>query len=201
VIRPLFTLLSAVSLLLCVAAVVLLVRSYRDDGSGRATRRADFWEWGSRTTVTYSVQSVGGRLRFVIVRPVPPLPLPISDEGRPLVCSLEPGRSIRVVQELVEPGPPMHGWERLGVWWFGDSPDDDADVRQSFPSLSSVLIVVVPHRLIVLVTAVLCSAAILATWRLVRHHRRASIGLCPVCGYDLRESPDRCPECGMVAAL
>jgi hypothetical protein len=45
-------------------------------------------------------------------------------------------------------------------------------------------------------TAAVGAAALLLFVRAERGRRRILRGGCPVCGYDLRATPDRCPECG-----
>jgi hypothetical protein len=64
-------------------------------------------------------------------------------------------------------------------------------------SSSRRLLIAVPYWAIALSTAVLPTVCARRLWRR-RIHRGA--GLCPVCGYDLRASPKRCPECGRVIA-
>jgi hypothetical protein len=39
----------------------------------------------------------------------------------------------------------------------------------------------------------------LALNRIRKSRRFRKLGLCPACGYDLRATTDRCPECGAIA--
>ena len=70
--------------------------------------------------------------------------------------------------------PPVRGW----YWGF--------------------LIISVPWWAVVLVTAAGPAAWATSFLRRRRRRLRELARLCPSCGYDLRASPGRCPECGMV---
>jgi hypothetical protein len=54
-----------------------------------------------------------------------------------------------------------------------------------------------PLWLIAAILAILPAVQLLVRWR---SSRRENSGLCPSCGYDLRASKDRCPECGTIMA-
>ena len=63
--------------------------------------------------------------------------------------------------------------------------------------LNGGLFVNVPYWSLMLLTALPALMVIRSELR----RRRFRAGGCPVCGYDLRASPDRCPECGAEAAI
>ena len=69
---------------------------------------------------------------------------------------------------------------------------------RSLPDASRYVAVVLPYWLITLPTSV---PLLLIAWRHWhdRGARRIAMGRCAACGYDLRESPGRCPECGAVS--
>jgi hypothetical protein len=58
------------------------------------------------------------------------------------------------------------------------------------------VIVVVPTWVVVLATGLLPGVVVLRERRRRRIDWRRANGRCVRCGYDLRESPQKCPECG-----
>ena len=77
-------------------------------------------------------------------------------------------------------GDPRVAWMDTGVYQFG--------------------VLVIGHRLHVRLSALLVAFALYPTLAFIRgplrRCRRRSRGLCLACGYDLRASPETCPECG-----
>jgi hypothetical protein len=67
----------------------------------------------------------------------------------------------------------------FGVFWAG--PDEVA--------------MVLPHWFL---AALFASPTLVVMAKWTRRHRRQSKGLCVACGYDLRASSGRCPECGHI---
>ena len=61
--------------------------------------------------------------------------------------------------------------------------------------------VAVPHWLLVLATSVLPGVFLLRLRRRALARRLSAAGLCRRCGYDLRASPHRCPECGSAVSV
>jgi hypothetical protein len=84
--------------------------------------------------------------------------------------------------------PPATLLERLGFW--------SIDIHTSAgPGFRTII----PYwPLIFLFAAIPANVLVRRTRRWIAGRRR--IGLCKKCGYDLRASKDRCPECGMVVA-
>ena len=179
--RRLLNLLTALSLVLCVAVCALWVRSH------------NVCDWvGRRRIIT------AGESRAVAVREV------WAVEGQ-LLLSTVTSWGWENVGFRAETNP-WTGWkwdrDRLGPDTYWLRPDRRYFNRLGFGYFSEQVTSAEPYRLHVLALphwlAAVLLAVLPAAWagHLLLRRRRRPAGLCPSCGYDLRATPGQCPECG-----
>ena len=163
------TLLSAA---LCVAAVVLWVRSYRAEHS---------FAWGEWPGPQGGVLVNRGALWFFEFCPSD-IPMTLAPAGYTISPTTRTpegygGAHRRVAGCRVIDGR-IPGGGLPGITWH---------------------IVIVPCWLPCLLAGVLPALrGVPAGRRWKQRRRRRRLGRCPRCGYDLRATPGRCPECGAV---
>jgi hypothetical protein len=199
--RFLFTFASAVSLVLCLAAAVFRVRS----GSG-----ADALEVRTRGGNLWQFFSYRGGLGVLHVGRWPEAPglrsvgysYPDGPEDRSLALFVWGGMGGARTHSESVPGLTLeHGGVCVMLGRSGSvlrmppSPGLVTPQRLSPPLPFWTL--ALPHWVGVMMFAVLPAWAMSRAVRSrVVQRRRARRSLCAHCGYDLRASPDRCPECG-----
>jgi hypothetical protein len=187
-IRRLFTFASALSLLLCMATVVLWVRSYwvhdsieylHDLPGSTYWVRQIYDGYASRGGVklSYIRSSASDQLNIISFREDAKIQ-PHFRQGQ------YPARSVPIIESVL---PPTALLRSVGIGFDGH--DDGLQI----PSNVWQDQLVFPYWLPTTVLAMPC-----AVWLrlMLTRHRRNKVGHCLTCGYDLRASKDRCPECG-----
>jgi hypothetical protein len=202
--RRLFTLCSAVSLLMCVRLAGVWIASYH--------RPADE-EWVARAA-SGDRRPSGYRGGFEIGRLYPARPTTTSSwayrwVGDGSVADLRPRRVVwrrAGIEEHEGRFIPRDGWRAMNV--AGDrlptygrwGADRVADAPREPVTEVPYRVWRVPYWVpfVLLAALPLCWLSVLLRNRL----RDADVrkGRCTTCGYDLRASPERCPECGTAAA-
>jgi hypothetical protein len=192
--RRLFTFFAALSLLLCVAIGVLWVRSYsHTDQIGRWRR----WIDGALLREESSgLVSQGGAMVFITMSWSSPSewgPGGYGSGGRPGRLPLLFDRSgwISDPQRWSEVRfADVDGvWKFCGICWEVGQ----AGLGGRYGETLDVRFVRIPNGFVLLPLGLFPGVSLIAR---VRRDIRRRRGLCANCGYDLRATPDCCPECG-----
>jgi len=186
--RKLFNIAAALSLVLCVTAGALWVRSY--------------WVWDTvaHTTNWHPDPSGNGQVFYSSFL--------MHANGKITFQSFQdrtadapqyqkrPGWSY-ARSTMTVPTPPTTGiWNRLGFALVREDVVFTPPTGREWHKVNWTIPYWVPTLLIFL------GASALACPVVARHRaaRRRAAGQCGRCGYDLRGTPERCPECGAVPA-
>ena len=147
--------------------------------------QASFSKPAVRTT-SYQAASINGELRFDLVT-VDSLAETAQDRGKPSHYFSQP-----VTNDFSMLDPLKTIWQGWVIRY--------ADGRYTAMVWGTADVftqrIAFPHWLLMAVLSVPFLLSFRGPWR---RCRRRKLGLCLACGYDLRASPDRCPECGMAA--
>lgn len=204
-IRRLFTVASAISLLLCAVTAMFWVRSYWvGDAIGRSTLNAESLRYtcpmivlaGGRITVSRTVQHFD-RESFALW----------AAELRESPSSIKPGlwhqhggtveyhfqtpweRFKLEINRVNDVDQPYQGWH-----WFWASGELHRQLRTAGRYSETTMSIGFSCGYVVVLCFIGGFPAMLSLRRGIRERR--SPGLCRHCGYDLRASIGRCPECG-----
>ena len=182
--RKLFILMATVSLVVCIAAGVLWVRSYLAQMTGPMVAFDD-----ARGTVFRAVRISAGADGFSFVGSAPGRVLYIRQSGSAPVDASHCGVFGSPGSVLVYSPPQVV--QGTGFLGFGHA-------SRTFPAAigGRATVISVPFWAVIVVTLAL---PLFALRRRLRDRRWSREGRCRACGYDLRASPDRCPECGAVS--
>jgi hypothetical protein len=175
--------LSGVCLVLLAAAGSLWARSYW------AIDEVSFHRTGSWRR--YELSTLPGKLRLTKLDDWhDPSPVTFMSARRSDVTEQE--WNLKPTPLSWFPGAPFGKPPAVSVRFAGVSYDRDEFVIR-FAKPTTVQVWKLPIWPICLLLAVAPAARVI---RVVRWRRRASTGCCRACGYDMRATPERCPECG-----
>jgi hypothetical protein len=164
--RILLNVSTVFSAVLCLALLVVWVRSFGHLEEARISTRGQLWEvsWGRGYLVL------------------------LWDSGLPGYVT---GVASEAAPDSYDPYHGDYGRRWLGMeWYYSVGP-----FKSGNPAVATWRIVSLPLAVPVGLTMLLPLARGV---RLLRRRRRMVEGHCPACGYDLRATPERCPECGAV---
>jgi hypothetical protein len=212
-VRHLFTLTCITSLLLCIATIALWVRSYRVGDAIVHGSRHDAPD-GSRFVLfnsgVFSNRGILGwaHYRLDLTGPMASWWADVMSSSNALTAGWQRTRSAPGSFKGLAAAPQL---SRFGFIYDRQRNENEMSLGEVRPQphkspnatygATDQIHIAVPIWTAVLATGALPTLYFAGLRRRLRRRRLVREGRCPTCGYDLRATPDACPECGSVATV